>query len=105
MPASRSGGPSPVPMATMQSTPASTARWMTCARSPLNCSSSRWQCESISILSILLEPRPYWYILEEACQHRRAALERCCHNHALRFDTPHFTGREVCDDHHLASNE
>ena len=43
MPASRSGGPSPVPMATMRSTPAARARSITASRSASNCALSRWQ--------------------------------------------------------------
>ena len=56
MPASRSGGPSPVPIASMCSTPAASARSITASRSASNWSLSRWQCESISITSGALRP-------------------------------------------------
>ena len=69
---SRSGGPSPVPMAIMRSTPAASARSITCSRSASNFSSSRWQCESTSVH---FRRAPDRDVFEEAGQHRLAAFD------------------------------
>src|SRR6185369_3261577 len=96
----------PVPTLRILLTPAARARSMTSSRSASNSGPSICACESMNIMSGLLQTRTIRHVFRKRSDHGPTFFsKRSGDNHSLRFKSSQLSRLQVRHDDHLATDQ